>query len=474
MGAYLIPTLGGFGKTCTMAGLLAAVSGAFAQSLSLVSGQVPGQEGAQARLTQPAAAPAPPTLTLKDALARALMYEPQFLGSVDATELARQDTLQARAALKPSVALSSQYLNTQGNGKWSVGRYVTNDGVHVYREWAVFHQDLSPGTLMGTAVQRFSAAEAVARAKQEITRRGLTVAVTRAYYALVNGQRRYATAQLALEQAERYVTISQNLERGGEVAHSDVVKAQIQYNAQQIALREAQLGMENGRLDLAVLLFSNFNQNFQVIDDLNLASPLPALAEIETMARRENPDLRAAQETLRGATLDVKLAHQAYLPTLAVDIDYGEEANQLGWSTVNVEEPSKGRVPSVGYFMTIVANIPVWDWGVRHSRVRQAEIRRDQANLDLTVTQRMLERNLNGFYDEARAAREEMDLLKSGSDLAAENLRLNTLRYEAGEATILELVDAQNTLTQARNAYDDSQVRYRLALANLQTLTGSF
>jgi outer membrane protein TolC len=36
------------------------------------------------------------------------------------------------------------------------------------------------------------------------------------------------------------------------------------------------------------------------------------------------------------------------------------------------------------------------------------------------------------------------------------------------------MVDAQNTLTAARNAYDDSQVRYRVALANLQTLTGNF
>jgi outer membrane protein TolC len=457
-----------------MAGLLAAVSGAFGQSLSLLPEQVPGQEGAQVRLDQPAAAPAPLTLTLKDALARALMYEPQFLGTVDATELARQDTIQARAAAKPSVGLRSEYLNTQGNGQWPTGRYVENDGVHVYHEWAVFHQDLSPGILMGTPVQRSRAAEAVARAKQEVARRGLTVTVTRAYYALVNAQRKYATAQLALEQAERYVTISQNLERGGEVAHSDVVKSQIQYNAQEVALREAQLAMQNGRLDLAVLMFPNFNQNFQVVDDLNLASPLPAFAEVETMAERENPDLRAAQETLRGANLDVKLAHQAYLPTLTVDILYGLEANQIGWSTVNVEEPEKGRVPSVGYFMTISAAIPVWDWGVRRSRVRQAEIRREQAKLDLTVTQREIERNLNGFYEEARTAREEMDLLKSGADLAAENLRLNTLRYEAGEATILELVDAQNTLTQARNAYDDSQVRYRLALANLQTLTGSF
>jgi len=57
--------------------------------------------------------------------------------------------------------------------------------------------------------------------------------------------------------------------------------------------------------------------------------------------------------------------------------------------------------------------------------------------------------------------------------LAAESLRLTTLRYQAGEATVLEVVDAQNTLTQAQNGYADGQLRYRTALANLQTLTGT-
>jgi outer membrane protein TolC len=46
------------------------------------------------------------------------------------------------------------------------------------------------------------------------------------------------------------------------------------------------------------------------------------------------------------------------------------------------------------------------------------------------------------------------------------------LRYQAGEAIALEVVDAQNTLTAARNAYDDGLVRFRVALANLQILTG--
>jgi outer membrane protein TolC len=39
---------------------------------------------------------------------------------------------------------------------------------------------------------------------------------------------------------------------------------------------------------------------------------------------------------------------------------------------------------------------------------------------------------------------------------------------------VLEVVEAQTTLTTARTGYDDAQLRYRVALATLQTLTGPF
>jgi outer membrane protein TolC len=58
--------------------------------------------------------------------------------------------------------------------------------------------------------------------------------------------------------------------------------------------------------------------------------------------------------------------------------------------------------------------------------------------------------------------------------LATESLRLTNLRYEAGESTVLEVVDAQSTLAQARNAYDDGLSRYRIAVATIQTLTGNY
>lgn len=448
-------------------------------SASIVCGQsqtpfsrLPSQESP--RPPGSSSGPAPATITFRDALARAQRNEPQLLSAVFAADLAHEDAIQARAALYPTFGTRSDYLNTQGNGRLPSGRYVTNDGVHVYREWATLHQDLSAGTLTRTSVQRAAALEAVAQARAEIARRGLVVTITKAYYGLVNAQRKYATAQLALEQARRVLTISQDLERGGEAPHSDVIKAQIQYNTQDQAFREAQLTMATTRLDLAVLISPDFDQNFQVIDDLHLTSPLPPFAEIANLARRQNPDLQAAFDNLRSAGYEVTSARQAFLPTLAVDLVWGIEANQVGWNTVVAAAPQLGPVPSAGYFLTGSLTLPLWDWGARKSRLRQAKLRREQASFELGAAQRQWLRNLYGFYEEAQTARGELDLLRQSADLAAENLRLNTLRYQAGEATILELVDAQNTLNQARSAYDDALVRYRMVLANLQTLTGTF
>jgi outer membrane protein TolC len=416
---------------------------------------------------------APLTLTLQDALARAQVNGPQLLSALNDVNQAREDLVQARAAQRPAVSFKSDYLGTQGNGVLPSGRFVTNDGVHVYREWGLVHQDFT-AALTKTGPQRAAAAETLAQARAEIARRGLVVTVTKAYYSLLTGQRKYATAQQALDQAKRYLDITQALERGGEVPRSDVVRADFQYSQQEQAFEEAELAMDNARLDLAVLLFSDFNQNFTVVDDLALASALPAFADVQAMAERENPDLKAANAALRAAALDVKIARQAFLPSLTVDVAYGIEANAFALHSTVAAAPEVGPVPNLGYFATISLNVPVWDWGSRSSKVRQAQLKRDQAKVELTAAQRTLIRNLQGYYQEAQTARDQVDRLRHSMDQAAENLRLNGLRYQAGEATILELVDAQTLLTGARNAYDDGLVRYRLALANLQTVTGTF
>ena len=435
-------------------------------------------EESDVQLLQPSAQgqPAPPaTITFQDALERARKLDPALLGAVSDARGAREDRIQARNAMLPTISESTQYLGTQGNGgKISDGRFVTNDGVHVYREWGVYHEDLSPGLLMGTAYTRAKAAEALANAKAEIARRGLVVTLTKNYYGLVVAQRKYATAQAGLDQAKRFLDLTQDAEHQGQAAHSDAVKAEIQYRIQKQAFDEAKFAMEDSRLGLAVMIFPGFNENFSIVDDLDSAPALPPFPEIQTMAEKQNPDLRVASETAREADLDVKLAKSAFLPTLTVDTDYGIEANCFALHCSRAAFPEVGVVPNLGYFLTAALTVPVWDWGTTRSKLRQAEYKQQTAKAALEFAKRSDLSELYATYDEATVARAALEEARRTADLAAESLRLSSLRYTGGAAPASEVVDAETTLVTARNAYADAQVRYRKLLANLQTFTGSF
>ena len=419
---------------------------------------------------------APVTITLQDALQRARLNDPQYRSALTDLGLARQDRVQARAGLLPNVTYNNSFIYTQGVGRLPAAcaqanaacvpvRYIANNAVHEYISQADVHQALS---LTGFAdYRRSSALLAQAKAKAEIATRGLVVTVTQAYYGLVVAQRKYASAQRAATEAKNFLSISQKLENGGEVAHADVLKASIQSQQQDRTLQEAQLDMERTRLDLAVILFPDFNQDFAVVDDLQTPEPLPAFPDVEVLAKKNNPEVRSALNALAAAKHEVTAAWGGLLPSLNIDYFYGIDANQFATRDRN-------GIHNLGYSTVASLQIPIFSWGSDRSKLKQAELRRDQAHVELSFAQRQLLSHLRQFYHEADVARAEMASLASSAEMAADSLRLTTLRYQAGEATVLEVVDAQNTLTMARNAYDDGQARFRVAVANLQTLTGTF
>ena len=435
--------------------------------------------GPRTGFAQPGANPqnstAPLTVTLQDALQRARQNVPEYRSAVTDLGLAREDRVQARAALLADVNYNTSYIYTQGTGPLSpncqttvVGcppfRFIANNSVHEYVSQANVHEAVSLSTLAD--YRRSSALLAQARAKAEVAARGLVVTVTQAYYGLVVAERKYANEQRAATEAARFLDISQKLEKGGEVAHADVIKATIQAQQTQRDLQEAQIGMERTRLDLAVLLFQDFNQNFTVVDDLQSPEALPTFAEVAAAGQKNNPDLRAALAGYDAARHDVTAAWGGLLPSLSLDYFYGIDATHFATKTDGVR--------NLGYSTVATLQIPIFSWGADRSKLKQAELRRDQAHVELNFAQRQLLSHLRQFYSEAETARSEMESLASSAEMAAESLRLTTMRYQAGESTVLEVVDAQNTLTVARNAYDDGQSRYRVAVANLQTLTGNF
>ena len=414
-----------------------------------------------------------PVFTLQDAIARAEVNDPNYAASVANGGVAKLDRSISRSALFPVVTYQNQYLYTQPNGlKNQAGqgsaaqdapRFIANNAIREYESQALITETFSAANF--AVLRRSGAAATKAIADQEIARRNLVVAVASAYYTLVAEEGSVRVAQRAEVEAQSFVDLTKKLEAGREVAHADVVKSDLALQQRQRDLAEAQLAAQKARLELGMLILPDPRAPYRLADSSLVLPALPSRADSEVGAAKNNPQLKSALENLHMSRYEVTAARAAYLPALALNYTYGIDAPQFA-----VNGPAGVR--NLGYSAYASLDIPVWDWFATHDRIKQSELQRQVAQVQLTFTQKKLLANLDEYYSEAKTANDELASLNRSVKTAEESLRLTKLRYGAGEATALEVVDAENAATQAETASADGAVRYQVALANLQTLTG--
>lgn len=409
-------------------------------------------------------------ISLDEAIQRAEANEPVFAASVAESRVSQLERANARASLLPSATYHNQYLFTQGSGTQdranqlttgSSPRFIANNAVHEYTSQAVVNETL--GFAQIGAVRQADASAARASAELEIARRGLVLAVVNLYFNLHASEVRLASAQRAANEAERFVTLTQQREAARESAHADVVKADIEEQQRRRDLADFRLAADKARLELGVLLFPDPRTAFDV--RAGELPPLPDRTMAEAEASANNPELKSALASLHSSEADLYVARAAYLPDLALNYTYGINAPQFA-----VNGPDGAR--NLGYSASATLDIPVWDWLSTERKVKQSQIRRDAARVALSAAQKQAVANFSEFYGEAAVAYDQAGSLDTSVTLAQESLRLTKLRYIGGEGTVFEVVDAQNVLTSAEMARAEGTVRYRVALAQLQTLTG--
>jgi len=408
-------------------------------------------------------------LTLRQALALAKQNSVQFQAVLTDSRVAQQDGRQALATLLPTATFNTSAIYTQSIGPGLGVKFIANNAVHEYISQGNVHEVLDAASM--AAYRRAAALAAASKARADVAARGLVVTVVQDYFAVSAAEQKLEAAKRTADEGQQFLQLTQDLEKGGEAAHSDVIKAELQSQDRKRQLKEAQLELLNSRLNLAILVFPDFNDNFTVVDDLHAAVALPTRDEFEVQAARDNPDIRAALLTVKAADQDVYAARAGYLPTITLDYFYGIDAARYAVNST-LPPPDNTKYSNLGSAATAALSWELWNWGTTQSRITQAELRRSQAKRELSLAQRTLLSEMRSQYAEAETALEELSGLQRSAELASDSLRLTTLRYKNGEATVLEVVDAQTSFAVANAGYQDGAVRYRVALANLQTLTG--
>ncbi|MGI4755227.1 MAG: TolC family protein [Janthinobacterium lividum] len=411
-------------------------------------------------------------LTLEQAIARAQGNEPLFVAAAAERKALALERTNAKATLLPTVTYHNLAIYTKPNGVPSsrIGQttdapapaFIANNAVREYASQGLFDEKI--GLAQFATIHLADANAARAAAELEIARRGLVATVVNLFYGTAGGTQKVDVAVEAKLEAEQFLEITQKREAAREVAHADVLKAQLQQQSRERELTEAEAAVSRATVELGVLLYPDPGTPYQL--QTTEAPLLPGRASIETLARNNNPEIRSAlagvavsQATSAGATA-------ALFPDLALNFTYGIDATNFGVNGPN-------GIRNLGYSMSATLDIPVWNWLSTERSIKAAHLRETAARTTLSATQRRLLASLSQFYTEAEVASRQLASLNTSVVTAREALRLTRLRYLQGESNVLEVVDAQSTLIAAQNAEIDGQLRYRLALANLQTLTGT-
>lgn len=430
--------------------------------------------GTVALRVQAVAATRPETLTLDQAIKRAMANQPAFASAKAEQQALALERTNARMALLPTATYHNEAVYTKPNGVPTsrIGQttnapapaFIANNAVREYVSQGVFDEKV--GLAQIAAIRLADATAAKAAAELEVARRGLVSTVTTLYYGIGAGTSKLKVAREALAEADHFVDITQRREAEREAAHADVLKAQLTQQQRQRDLLDAQAAAEKARLELGVLLYPDPATTFELAAP-STPAPLPDIADVEALAQKNNPELRSALASVQASHAETLTAQAALLPQLGLNFTYGIDATNVG-----VNGPDGIR--NLGYSMSARLDIPVWDWLSTERTVKANQVRETAAKVALTATQRRAAADLRENYTEAKAAYQQLASLDASVVTARESLRLTELRYVNGESTVLEVVDAQNTLTSAENARIDGLTRYEAALSNLQMLTGTF
>jgi outer membrane protein TolC len=409
-------------------------------------------------------------LSLDEAVRLTLRQASTFQQAALNERVAAEDVRQARSAFLPRIDSTSSVIYTSpaigvaiAPGTPRSPSFIAANAITEYQSLLGVTGELDVSGRLRATLRRNVALLEAARAGTEVARRALIQATNEAYFSLALATAQRSAAEQNVTSAEEFERVTSLLLQAGEVAPLDLSRAQLQTNTRHNELEQARATEMVAADALRVLVGYDFTQMIAATD---LLMTMPEPDEIERlttdMISRRSEFAQFAAER-RAAEQDIKLARAERRPQVTYSINGGFDTSSLRRARIR---------ENTGVSATIGVSIPIFDWGASKSRERQAQLRVQSAESSRLTALRGFAQQ---FYDaraQALAAIKRIRLAGVGVALAARNLQASLAKYRAGEAQILEVTDAQNSLIAQRAACYQAIFDYQTARARLAQATG--
>lgn len=402
-------------------------------------------------------------LSILEALDRAMKYNLGLIESDQASRTARAERLRALSALLPNVNakvdVNIQQTNLKALGinfpgaPTIVGPFGFGDA-RAYLSQTVF--DWSALKNLQSSVETLKASELTYKSSRDL----VVLATGNAYLVVIADQALADSVRTQVKTADALYQKTADQRKAGTVAAIDELRAKVELQTQQQRLIVQENQLAKDKLNLARIIGLPTGQEFTLTDKVPF-QPLEGMNlehELER-AHTYRPDYQAAKADFRSAELSRKAAVAERYPTLSVKGDYGD----IG--------PNFAQSHGTFTFAATV-NVPIYTGGRIKADILRADAKTKQKQAEFENLRGKIDYDVRTAFLDLKAAADQVTVAQSNIDLANQTLTQAQDRFAAGVTDNLEVVQAQETVAAADQAYISSLYAHNLAKVSLARAVG--
>lgn len=410
------------------------------------------------------ASPTELSLFLEDAVARGLRQNLGGLLAGDALSGARGERWRALSALLPNLTTATNFGVRQNDLKASIGIKVPGQPP-VIGPFGVFdtraYLDQSVFNWESIERARSSAAQVKSAEYSYKDARELIVLVIVSNYLLVSAdQSQVASALAQRDTAKALLDQTTDQKKAGLAAAVDVLRSNVELQTREQRLIAARNNLAKQKLVLARAIGLPAGQTFEITTNVAY-QPLATstLDEALQQAYNSRADYKSQTQQVLSAELQKKAAAAERYPTLSAVAEYGG----IGTNPAS----SRGTVDAAA-----VLRIPIFQGGKLHGDSLVADSLLSQAKQRLVDLRAGIDQEVRDAFLDMKDTAQEVSVEKNAVELASQTLQQSRDRFASGVTDNIEVVQAQEALADANDAYITSLYRYNSAKISLARATG--
>lgn len=368
---------------------------------------------------------------------------------------AAKSTVSATAASKnPSVGYSYSATRTRGTTNASS---VTERGTNDFNLSVPVYTPSVDAAIDGARYDR----EGAGASYEEALQTAKLTAISD-YYTLIMYRNLVDVAQQSVRDYDGHVTNVQAQYNVGLVASSDVLAARTNLADAQTTLITRQNSADVAETDLNIVIGYPVSTSIETADkEMRYLPYNVTLEQAKAYALLHRATLVKSAMDVKSAEESVKQAKAGYLPTVSLTAgkNYASDDNYRGTS-------------NNGWSVGANASLDIWDGGSTRNTIKVREAQLESAKeANLAAVDGVLY-DVQSAYLNLRAAEQTISSTKVAVEEGQESFRIASLRYRAGVGSNLDVLDAETSLTTARNNYVQALYNYNIYVATLEQAVG--